>query len=683
MPSTTPILSDEEALQKQPVEYVVLSGGGAKGVLYSGVHKALSDSGTLLNVKGIAGSSAGAISAAFIATGMSPEDFKKTTDEQNFGDLLGKGKIPIKSIPLQKDGMPLYELLDKQIRKNIGDFVRDNDIGKLAHERLKIIAKEHEESDINLAERKSSLQYAYSEIDSLIKLKVKFKEKEDLAEINSKIKLLIGTASELEITLTALSDKIKALSKGAASLKEIEQNPELAKQKLLDKCRPGGKICFKDLATMHLLAPQKFKDLHVTAVQQSNGELKIFNAVSSPDVEIALACRASASIPIVFQSVEIDGIKYVDGGFRDNTPYQAFDKKHTKNSPQTQSDVEDITNDQAKIAEAYRMRKTLAFVFSDDSSKEALYSSKKTIGDNPTKIRKFITGIMNAISRNKQKDISKDNPQSEDVTESRRPKNLKEKVLRKLTRSQEKHQHLRGEDENVQIRFRDKIIAKIIEKLSGVGGIYSYATTLEHEYSNMRANSRNTVALDPKAVGTMSFKQAQKDLDRMYSTGYINTMEHLSTFREHTTKQDPNLSLQSIMLQVYDDVEKTRPTKIWQHKIHGTSARQKDLLEFSTPQKWKGRKTDDVVKEYIESIIIGSSKKPGQKEFSANTPAAQSMIHVLNAKTTPDAVKEKFAQVLGKTSTSKPFDKKDLESFISKNKEYLASKAPTVSQKHR
>ena len=59
------------------------------------------------------------------------------------------------------------------------------------------------------------------------------------------------------------------------------------------------------------------------------------------------------------------------------------------------------------------------------------------------------------------------------------------------------------------------------------------------------------------------------------------------------------------------------------------------------------------------------------------------MIHVLNAKTTPDAVKEKFAQVLGKTSTSKPFDKKDLESFISKNKEYLASKAPTVSQKHR
>lgn len=48
------------------------------------------------------------------------------------------------------------------------------------------------------------------------------------------------------------------------------------------------------------------------ATQQETSKLTIFNSVDTPNVEIALACRASASIPLVFETVEIDGKKYVD-----------------------------------------------------------------------------------------------------------------------------------------------------------------------------------------------------------------------------------------------------------------------------------------------------------------------------------------------------------------------------------
>ena len=672
MPLSRSSIAHEETLQIQPVEYVILSGGGAKGVLYSGVHKALSDSGVLHGVKGIAGSSAGAISAAFIATGMSPEDFKKTTNEQNFKDLLGKGKI--KGLPIEKDGMPLYELLDKHIRQNIGDFLHTSDIGTLARNRLSEVIQEREESIKALEEKTSNLLKMRHEISTLTELKKNFRSKEDLVEINSKIKFLNNARLELETTVTALSNKKNALSQGLARLEEIVQNPELSKQQLLAKCSPSGKICFKDLATMHFLDPQKFKDLHITAVQKNTGDLIIFNAADSPDVEIALACRASASIPRVFKAVEINGVQYVDGGFRDNTPYQAFNKK--PNTEHTQNNVENITNDKAKLAEAYRQRKTLAFVFANDSSKEALYSAKETVGDNPSKIRQFITGIMNAISRNKHTDIAQENQLIKQHSKLNRVEKLTSNIEYKLNVIGQK----RSDNNNVKIGFKEKVLAKIMQKLSGVGGNHSYDQTLEEGYTEMRANRQNTVALDPKAVGTMDFDKAQKHRDHMYATGYINTMEHLNTAREHTTKQDPNLALQSIMLQVYDNVEKTRPTKLWQHKVHGTNASQKNLLEFVTPQKWKDRTQDDVVKEYIESIVLGNATKPGQKSFSVNTPAAQSMINILNHKATPDSVKEKFAQVLGKEPNGKPFDKKHLENFIIKNKELFASKAPNTSR---
>lgn len=87
---------------------------------------------------------------------------------------------------------------------------------------------------------------------------------------------------------------------------------------------------FADLQVLHVYDPTKFKHLTITAVTHPDGALQVFNSQLTPNVEIALACRASASIPAVFEPVKIKignnpEKAYVDGGLFDNTPADYFD----------------------------------------------------------------------------------------------------------------------------------------------------------------------------------------------------------------------------------------------------------------------------------------------------------------------------------------------------------------------
>lgn len=92
-------------------------------------------------------------------------------------------------------------------------------------------------------------------------------------------------------------------------------------------------IRFSDLAFLNQLAPEIFKKLTVTAVTFPNGELQVFDTEHTGDVEIALACRASASIPVVLEPVDIvvNGVakRFVDGGMYDNLPTDYFDYDET------------------------------------------------------------------------------------------------------------------------------------------------------------------------------------------------------------------------------------------------------------------------------------------------------------------------------------------------------------------
>src|SRR5690349_21887275 len=73
--------SIEVTMNRPTISDLILSGGGAKGVAYSGLLKTLEANGLMDNIRTISGSSAGAISAAVLASGMSHARFDQILDD--------------------------------------------------------------------------------------------------------------------------------------------------------------------------------------------------------------------------------------------------------------------------------------------------------------------------------------------------------------------------------------------------------------------------------------------------------------------------------------------------------------------------------------------------------------------------------------------------------------------------
>ena len=69
---------------------------------------------------------------------------------------------------------------------------------------------------------------------------------------------------------------------------------------------------------------QKFADIYITAANISKHEMTVFSAQDTPDIVISEAVRASTSVPILFDAMEIRGNIYVDGGIYDNYPINIF-----------------------------------------------------------------------------------------------------------------------------------------------------------------------------------------------------------------------------------------------------------------------------------------------------------------------------------------------------------------------
>lgn len=226
-------------------KYVTFSGGGAKGATYPGAYKALKDSNIFDDIESVAGSSAGAITAAFASSGMTASQLKSVSDTTNFKSLLGS-----KShwYGLERTGDPLYQFVSRQLKKNILDFFDQNP----------------------------------------------YQEKDD--ERDDYISNLLA--------------------------------------RCLDS-RSG--ITFSDISILHSLYPQTFKELTVTAVEQRTGDFQVFNSKYTPDIDIATAVRASASIPVLLRPVEINGRRYIDGGYFDNLPTDDF------GSPEIESEIRSQT----------------------------------------------------------------------------------------------------------------------------------------------------------------------------------------------------------------------------------------------------------------------------------------------------------------------------------------------------
>ncbi len=94
-------------------------------------------------------------------------------------------------------------------------------------------------------------------------------------------------------------------------------------------------ITFNDLALLHRIEPAIFKELTIVSSKIDENQTedapsplvftkKTFNAKETPDVPIAIAGRASMSMPLYFQDCWYSGASYQDGGMISRIPAEIF-----------------------------------------------------------------------------------------------------------------------------------------------------------------------------------------------------------------------------------------------------------------------------------------------------------------------------------------------------------------------
>lgn len=289
-----------------PIKNLVISGGGAKGVILPGVFQAFEEHkiGNYTfreQLDHVAGSSIGAVTAGPFAAGTSAEDFVKAAAAEDFKALLGKGYGPI-----YKDGVPLTNFIRTILKKTITKHLLT--------------------------------MFEVENIDSIKKVKKHLKYYFQKTNINYNRKKIDELAISLRVLLKTL------------------------KNTQIDKVQ----ITFGMLKTLRELNSKIFKDLIVTATCVENGKTIYFDSNKTPNLDIAIACRASASLPIILSPVSIhrsallpgyndldkDMLTFIDGGYLDNIP---VDSVHNK-----QGDVNNKGLDGQNL-------QTLALVFDNSS----------------------------------------------------------------------------------------------------------------------------------------------------------------------------------------------------------------------------------------------------------------------------------------------------------------------------
>ncbi|WP_338583640.1 patatin-like phospholipase family protein [Pseudomonas sp. MAG733B] len=277
----------EMDLKLPDIERLVLSGGGAKGVAFSGMVKALEADQVLDKIRTISGSSAGAISAAFLASGMGHSDFDKMSDETNLVALLDShNKIlgPIQHVS---------SVIGKGIAKVPG---KAGSIGRL------------------LLDLMPRLQSKAAPLEELLHEKM-------VESVQSRFK-------------HALNDPQRQLSQ--------------ATKDCVEQINTNGYVTFGDLATLSKELPE-IKQLNITGTAMLDGrpQMVVFNASLTPDMDVARAAHISGSLPVVFQKPSEQGLpfqtkgeltSFQDGGIMLNTPVLDLYEPQFPMSPIPESD---------------------------------------------------------------------------------------------------------------------------------------------------------------------------------------------------------------------------------------------------------------------------------------------------------------------------------------------------------
>lgn len=282
----------------------IFQGGGAQGVTHIGAYLSAHEAG--IKFIGVAGASAGAIVAALIAVGCTPQeiiDREKTKTDPNRDILSKNGLSPI-------------------------SILGANDWASLQ----KIISLTKHASGILL------LSFLWFTLSTFLIIYFFLRTKNGWPDF-----ALIALWSALTAGILAyalppiLPIRRMIIERGIIDPKNVEKSIEkVLQKKVAEQYKRGGvkkslpeKITFRDIDPDEF--PRcGFSQLKVAVTDITDGRLRIFGLDTFPDASIAEVVTASISIPLIFKPAKISTVSslechdFVDGGLVSNLPVWAF-----------------------------------------------------------------------------------------------------------------------------------------------------------------------------------------------------------------------------------------------------------------------------------------------------------------------------------------------------------------------
>lgn len=269
----------EVVLSPPPPAHLVLSGGGAKGIAFPGMVQALEEADKLKGVKVVSGSSAGAISAALLASGMDAKAFTQLSNNLDLPSLLNS-KDPVTA---------WLQEASSQIGKYVGKV--PGPAGNISQLLLTLLPR---------------LQTEGQPLEDLIR-----------------------------------NESRKSILAHIAGMPAANRPPEVTE--IADRLSAGAGPTFRDLEILSRHIPAiKQLNITGTGMFDGRPQLVTFNASLTPDMDIARAALISGALPGLFKSPSEQGhgfqaasevTAFQDGGLLLNTPAPGITERSFPESP--------------------------------------------------------------------------------------------------------------------------------------------------------------------------------------------------------------------------------------------------------------------------------------------------------------------------------------------------------------
>ncbi|WDG42187.1 patatin-like phospholipase family protein [Pseudomonas synxantha] len=288
----------EVALSPPPPAHLVLSGGGAKGIAFPGMVQALEEADKLKDIKVVSGSSAGAISAAVLASGMDAKAFTELSNNLDLPSLLNS-KNPV---------LAWLQGVSSQL-------------GKLA----------------------SKLPGPVGNISQLL------------------LTMLPRLQSEAQPLEELIRDQSRqSILAHIADIPEAKRPTEVTE--IANRLSAGAGPTFRDLEVLSRHIPAiKQLNITGTGMFDGRPQLVVFNASLTPDMDIARAAHISGALPGLFSSpseqghgfqAEAEITAFQDGGLLLNTPASGVIERFFPESPLSKNETLIVKFESEKTADS-------------------------------------------------------------------------------------------------------------------------------------------------------------------------------------------------------------------------------------------------------------------------------------------------------------------------------------------